>query len=86
MSLSSSPLPTPPARVAAALAALRSSLVALPPGCVLARVVSLPGQVASLVSISGAALDPACFRLVSSVAGPGCWLVLVPVPPQPSLF
>jgi hypothetical protein len=64
-------------------------LPALPPGFIFARVVAPVGQVASLVSQSGAVLSPGAFRLVCSVSGAGGWLVLLPVQPaasQPNLF
>jgi len=76
----------PPARFLAVLTALRSNwrLVSCPPGCVFARIVSEPGQLASLVSASGDVLDPTAFRLFGQVSGIGAWLILVSV--QPSLF
>ena len=88
---SSSPSPVPPARVAAVLAALRGALPSLPAGGggVVARVVVVPGALASLVSYSGVVLVPSAWRLVCQVSGAGGWLLLAPaVPPvsQPSLF
>jgi hypothetical protein len=84
VSLPSSSL-LPPVRAAAALAALRAAFVALPPGGVLARVVVVPGAVASLVSFSGAPLRPSSWRLVGSLAGAGGWLLLAPVAPVPAV-
>jgi hypothetical protein len=70
-----------------------SGLVRLPVGGCVARLVVVPGQVASLVSVSGAVLVPSAWRLVCSVSGVGGWLLLAPARPavsvvasQPSLF
>ena len=94
MSLSpSSPSPVPPARVAAVLAAFRAAFPVVPPGACFARVVVVPGQVSSLVAVSGAVLVPGAWRLVSVVSGAGGWLLLAPACPaaspaaqQPALF
>ena len=89
VALSSLPPVPVPARVAVVLSALRSSLPALPAGGCLARLVVSVGQPARLVAASGADLRPSSWRLVSSVAGLGGWLVLAPVQPfasQLSLF
>jgi hypothetical protein len=89
MIASSSSLPPVPPRVAAVLAVLRAGLVSLPACFIFARLVVVPGQPASLVSVSGAVLVPSSWRLVSSVFGAGGWLVLQPAQPvasQPSLF